>query len=497
MMPASAGPEPVAERTGKPLKRRFPWGAVVPLALGIAIALLPVPRGLSVRAWYYFALFAAVIVSLVLEPLPAAALGLIGVAAAAVLQLPFKPEQLATRGFDAPAEAIKWALSGFSNTTVWLIFAAFMFALGYERTGLGKRIALSLVKRLGRRTLGLGYAVAFADLILAPFTPSNSARSAGTIYPVIGNIPALYGSKPGDTSRRIGSYLMWTAFSVTCVTSSMFLTSLAPNPLAAELVRKAVGVQISWTEWAVGFLPVGVLLVAILPALVYVLYPPTVKKSPEVASWAGEQLAQLGRVSRHEIGMALLAVLALCFWIFGRALVDATSVAIAVVALMVVCRIVTWEDVLANKQAWNILVWFATLVTLAEGLNRVGFITWFTRSASSALAGLPPTVIMLALVGVFFFVHYLFASLTAHTTAVLPVVLAAGAAVPGIPIAKFAMLLCYSLGIMGVMTPYATGPAPVYFGSGYVSRKDFWRLGFLFGVIFFGVMIAIEIPYLR
>ncbi len=473
--------------------RRFPWSVAVPLAAGALIALLPAPPGLDLRAWRYFALFAAVMLALVLEPLPAASVGLVGVATATVLRLPFSSREVAASGFDAPSEAVKWALAGFSNATVWLIFAAFMFSLGYERTGLGSRLALVLVRRLGKRTLGLGYAVALADLVLAPFTPSNTARSAGTIYPVVRAIPPLYGSEPGPTARRLGSYLMWTAFATTCVTSSMFLTALAPNPLAVDLVRKTAGVEIGWTQWALAFLPVGLPLVAVLPLLVFVLNPPEVKASPEVVVWASGRLQELGRPSWREIVMALLAVAALASWIFGRDLVDPAAVAVAVVAAMVVCRIVTWDEVLAHKPAWNILVWFATLLALAEGLNRVGFVAWLTRSAATRLSGLPPLAVMIALLALFFFVHYLFASLSAHATAVLPVVLAAGAAVPGLPVARFALLLCHSLGLMGVLTPFATGPAPVYFGSGYLSRKDFWRLGLVFGLVFFAALAAIEV----
>lgn len=220
---------------------KLSWKALVPLLVAVALALIPAPDGLPQHAWYYFAIFAGVIVALMLEPLPGAAIGVIGVTLAAVLCtfVLFAPDQLAKPGFNAPAEALKWALSGFSNGTVWLIFAAFMFALGYDKAGLGRRIALMLVKALGRRTLTLGYAVAIADLILAPFTPSNTARSGGTIFPVIRNLPPLYDSKPNDpSSRRIGGYLMWTALAVTCVTSSMFLTALAPNLLAIELARK-------------------------------------------------------------------------------------------------------------------------------------------------------------------------------------------------------------------------------------------------------------------
>ena len=466
--------------------KTIPWKAVLPLLLGIIIALLPAPQGLNLTAWYFFAIFSAVILGLILEPLPAAAVGFIGVFLVAVLGL----------AGPKPADNIRWALSGFSNTTVWLIFGAFMFAMGYDKTGLGRRIALILVKKLGRKTLGLGYAITFSDLILAPFTPSNTARSGGTIFPIIRNLPGLYGSSPGETSRKIGAYIMWTAFAATCVTSSMFITSLAPNLLALDLVSKTVKISISWTEWFVGFLPVGIILILILPYLVYKIYPPETKSSEEIPSWASQELDKLGKFSRKELVMALLAVLALALWIFGGNFIDATTVAGFVISLMIITGTVTWDDILANKQAWNVLVWFATLVALADGLNKVGFVTWFAKSMAALLTGMSPIVVMVVLVVIFFIIHYMFASLTAHTTAILPVMLAVGAAIPGLPVKTFALLLCYSLGIMGVITPYATGPGPVYYGSGYISRKDFWTLGLIFGTIFLVALIGIGVPYL-
>lgn len=472
--------------TTAPEKSRV-WKAAAPLIVGALLAILPVPAGLKPSAWLYFSLFVAVVVGLVLEPLPAAAIGLIGVAAAAVTGLVEAK----------PADAVKWALAGFSNTTVWLIFGAFMFALGYEKSGLGRRMALSLVKLLGKRTLGLGYAVTVSDLVLAPFTPSNTARSGGTIFPVIRNIPALYGCEPGtESTRKIGAYLMWTALATTCVTSSMFLTGLAPNLLALDLVRKTANIQISWTAWLVGFLPVGALLVLLVPLLVYLIYPPGIKESREVPAWAGGELAKMGATTHKEIGMALLALLALGLWIFGGGFVDATTVALVVIVLMVILGVVTWGDVLSNKAAWNVLVWFATLVTLADGLNKVGFVGWFAKKAAAPLAGLPPTAVMVLLVVLFFAIHYFFASLTAHATATLPVILAAGAAIPGLDLRTFALLLCYSLGIMGILTPYATGPSPVYYGSGFVPPKDFWRLGFVFGLIYLAALLAIGVPWL-
>ena len=281
-----------------------PWKALAPVVLALVLALIPPPEGLAQHAWYFFAIFAGVIVGLMLEPLPGGAIGLIGVTVVTVLSpyVLFAPAELAKPGFKPDNTALTWALSGFANSTVWLIFGAFMFALGYEKTGLGQADLARLVKKMGRRTLTLGYAVAFADTLLAPFTPSNTARSGGTIYPVIRNLPALYDSKPNDpSSRRIGSYLMWVAIAMTCVTSSMFLTGLAPNLLAIELVNKTAKVTFTWTQWFMAFAPVGILLLALIPLVTYWLYPPKVKAGDEVPKWAGEELAKMGGLTRREI----------------------------------------------------------------------------------------------------------------------------------------------------------------------------------------------------
>ncbi|MFO1316830.1 MAG: anion permease [Burkholderiales bacterium] len=486
--------------TAPPLKLpHVSWRAWLPIAVTLALALLPAPAGLPQHAWYFFAIFAGVIAGLMLEPLPGGAIGVIGVTTVAVLApwVLYAPAELAKPGFSAANAALNWSLSGFSNSTVWLIFGAFMFALGYEKTGLGKRIALVLVRAMGRRTLTLGYAITAADTILAPFTPSNTARSGGTIYPVIRNLPALYDSKPDDPSaRRIGSYLMWVAIATTCVTSSLFLTALAPNLLAVELVSKTANVSLTWTQWFVAFAPIGIALLLLIPLVTYWLYPPEVKEGEEVPKWAAAELAKMGGLTRREITLAVLVVVALALWIFGGKWINATTAALVVISLMLVTGVVTWDDMVKNHTAWNTLAWFATLVALADGLNRVGFVKWFADMVAAHMTGFTPFMAMVALVLVFFVTHYLFASITAHVTALLPVMLAVAATIPGIDMAQFALLLCLTLGIMGILTPYATGPSPVYYGSGYLPAKDFWRLGAVFGAIFVALFLAVTLPWL-
>jgi len=481
--------------SAQPAKTPFPWrSALAPIAIAVLIAVIPPPAGLPQYAWWYFAIFAGVIVGLMFEPVPGGAIGLIGVTFIVVLanHVLFAPDQVAANW---PGQAINWGLSGFSNTVVWLIFAAFMFALGYEKSGLGRRIALMLVKSMGRRTLTLGYAVAAADLVIAPFMPSSTARSGGTIFPVIENLPPLYDSKPDDPSaRRIGGYLMWTAIAATSVTSSMFLTALAPNLLALELAQRLAGVEVAWMQWFVAFLPVGIVLLAGTPLLAYLLYPPEVKAGEEVPKWAAAELKKVGPLTRPEIILGILVLLALLLWIFGGDHVNATTVGLIVLSLMLVTGLVTWGDILANKAAWNTLAWFATLVALADGLDRVGFVYWLAYALGGRMTGFSPPA-MIVLVVLFFLLHYLFASVTAHVTALLPVMLAVGSTVPGMPMEQYTLLLLLTLGIMGIITPYASGPSPVYFGSGYIPSGKFWLLGGIFGLIYLVGLLVIGLPW--
>lgn len=484
MSGATVGVEPAA----RPTRRRTAVvRAVIPLAVGVVIALVPAPEGLSPGAWRYFALFSAVIAGIIVEPIPPAAVGLVGLVVAGSFGMVG----------ETPADSTAWALSGFANSTVWLVFAAYMFSLGYAETGLGRRIALNLIRILGRRSLGLGYAVTLADLALAPVTPSATARSGATIYPVVRQIPELYGSRPNDPSARlIGGYLLYAAFAASTITSSMFMTAMAPNLLAVTLATKVAGVSISWTDWVVGFAPIGVLLLAVVPFALHKLFPPEIKTAPEAPAWAAARLRDMGPLSRREGTLLALVLAALALWIGGGSFIDATMVAMTVVAMMVILDVVTWPQVTGNREAWNVLIWFAAVVALASGLTETGFVRWMAETIAPALSGLGGYTTIICLVGAFFFVHYLFASITAHTATLYAVFLAVAVQTNATSPKAWALMFAYSLGIMAILTSYASGQNPIYYGSGYIARRQFWLLGFLLGVGFFAVYIAIIVPWL-
>ena len=448
----------------------------IPIAVAIIVALLPTPEGLAVNAQYFFAVFLGVIVGLILEPIPPALIGLTGVAFCATFGLVG----------DSAKAARSWALSGFSNGVIWLIFAAFMFALGYKKSGLGKRLSLMLVKKLGKTSLGLGYAVAFADGILAPFMPSNTARSAGTIFPIAINIPQMFNSLPDNEPRKIGSYISWVAIAATTVTSSMFLTALAPNLLAVSLVQKNVNIAIEWGTWFSTLAVIMIPLFLLVPLLTYIVYPPEQKHSPEAPAWAAKELEKMGSITKKEILMLCFGIMALLMWIFGKQIgVNGTTAAIAVLCLLVLSDVITWEDVITNKGAVNVFIWFATLVAMASGLKKVGFLKWAAGLISGGLVGMDPVTIAIVLVVLFFLFHYFFASVTAHTVALLPLFLGVAAnLLPETMLQPLSILLVGSLGLMGILTPYGTGPSPIWYGAGYISQAKWWMLGGIFGAIY-------------
>ncbi|WP_430735293.1 DASS family sodium-coupled anion symporter [Halodesulfovibrio aestuarii] len=457
-----------------------------PVIVAIGMALFPAPEGLSIEGWYFLSIFIGVIVGLIMEPVPAALVGFVGVSIVATLGL-----------IGNPTASRNWALSGFSNGVIWLVFSAFMFALGYKKTGLGRRISLVLIRFLGKNTLGLGYAIAFSDAILAPFMPSNTARSAGTIYPIVSNIPPMFNSTPDHEPRKIGSYLTWVGIASTCVTSSMFLTALAPNLLAIDIIAQTTKVQITWGQWAKIMIPAMLPLFILTPWLAYIIYPPTQKRSPEAPAWAAEELNKLGAISRKELMMLGYAILALILWIFGKELgINSTVAAILVLSFMVLSNILTWDDVISNKSAWNVLVWFATLVAMASGLKKTGVLLWIGKLAASHLHGLPPSSVALFLVLMFFVLHYFFASTTAHTTALMPLfMVTAVSLLPPEMLPRIALMLAASLGLMGIITPYATGPSPIWYGSGFISQARWWFLGIIFGGLYVATMLLLTTLY--
>jgi len=386
---------------------------------------------------------------------------------------------------------IQDGLSGYGNVTVWLILAAFLFARGLVATRLGERIAYRIVNRVGASPLGLGYAIVLADLVMAPMTASNTARAGGILFPITLNVARVFGSEPGPTASRIGTFLLLALYHGDLVVSAMFLTACAPNPLVAEVVRKGSAARLTWTTWAVAASVPGLLAIAVIPYLVYRLAPPMDLDTAAARTLASERLASMGPLSAGERGMLLVFGIVLALWIAGDWLaISPTTAALVGVALLLLVGVLDWRDIVEERSGWDVFVWFGGLMMLAAQLEKAGFPKAFAEALAGAVHGWPWWWALVAMLVVYVYAHYAFASLVAHVTAMFPAFFATALALGAPPLVAAVAFGVFS-NLNAALTHYGTGPAPIVFGAGYVSQPTWWRIGFILSVAHLAIWLPI------
>lgn len=447
------------------LGRGARWAVV--LGAGLAVAASPTPSGISAQAWGLLAIFVSTVAGLIIQPLPGGAMVLLGVAALAVTGV-LTPQQ---------------ALAGYGDPIVWLVLAAFFMSRGMLKTGLGRRIAFWFIRAIGHRSLGLGYALASTDLLLASFIPSNGARAGGIVFPIAKSLAEAYDSHPGGSARRLGAFLMSFLYQCDVMACAMFLTGQASNALIARLAREATGLEISYTRWLSGALVPGLLAFSIVPVLLYRLYPPEIRHTPRAADIANEEIARMGSMSRAEqLMLATFTLVALLWMTTTLHGINYAVVALIGMSALLLCGVLEWNDLTAERGAWEVFLWYGGLVRMAEALGETGITQRFAQAAAGLTSGWPWWIALAALLLVYFYAHYGFASITAHATAMftpfLLVILSAGA-----PPWLAVLLLAYCSNLMAALTHYGTTPGPIYFGAGYVPQRTWWRLGLIASIV--------------
>ena len=444
--------------------RRQIINAAVVVAVGLILWLLPPVGGLKPEAMHLIAIFIATILGLILQPLPQGAIVITGVALTVVTK----------------TLSIGDAMAGFADATVWLIVAAFLFARGFIKTGLGRRIAFNLVRAFGKSTLGLGYAITLSDLVIAPATPSNTARAGGILFPVVRSLSSSLGSEPGPTAKRAGAFLMFNEFQTTVITSALFLTGVAPNSLIVRLAKDSFQYEITWMGWFWAAMVPGLISLLILPYVIYRLFDPEIKQSPEAPETARRELERMGPMSLGEKAMLAVFLTTLTLWATGQwTALNATGIALGGVAILLVMNVIHWDDVLNERGGWDALVWFGGLVGMAAALSKLGVIKYLADTLQGSLGGVESWVLgFLLLVLAYKYSHYFIASMTAHATAFF-VPLGLVAVSLGAPVPLVVLVLGFMNSLNASMTHYGTGPAPVYFGSGYIDQATWWRHGLI------------------
>ncbi|GMH38397.1 hypothetical protein BSKO_06281 [Bryopsis sp. KO-2023] len=456
----------------------------VPMAITIAVGLVlrylvPIPEGIVPEAWTLLSIFLSTITGLVVAPLPTGAVAFIALTVSVLTN----------------TLTFAQATAAMTSEVIWLIVVSFFFAKGFELTGLGQRVALLFVKVFGGSTLGLSYGLNLAEGIVSPAMPSTTARAGGIFMPIMKSVSENASSMPGDDSRlRLGAFLAHSQFQTSSHTSALFLTAAAQNLLCLKLASDVIGpISNTFATWMMGGLLPAAVGVVLTPLLIFKLIPPELKETPEAPQEASKQLEEKGPMTRDEIIMMGTMLFAVALWIGGEAIgVSPVLAAMMGLVILLTTGVLKWQQCLEYSPAWDTFFWFAVLIGLSGQLNEMGLINLFSDKCGSLLASLnmgwQPVFVILH--GVFFFIHYLFASQTAHVgalyTAFLTLMVTAGA-----PPLLAALSLAYNTNLFGSITQFASGQAAVYYGAGFMSLKEVFKIGAIcavFNLVVWGVV---------
>jgi len=436
------------------------WLQLTVLIVGLIIWFIPTPEGLETQAWHLFAVFITAIFAVIINAMPIFTSSIIALATVVL----------------TGTLTTKQAYSGFSEGFILLIIVAFLIARGVIKSGLGKRIAFLIIKKFGTSSLKLGYSIVAADMFISPAFPSNTARS-GVLYPIVNALAADSGSKVSDgTRKKIGSFLMMTSMAGLTLSSTLWLTAMAANPAGAKMA-KDVGIDISYGSWALAASVPVLVLYFLVPWVIYKIYPPEIKETPEAPKIAQEALEKMGPVHKNEWIMGATFIGMVFLWVMsGTWGLDKTAVAFLGLGILMLTNIFTLDDLRGEGNALGTLVWFAILYSMSKYLNELGFMGWVGDHISTSVAGFSWPVVYVSLIVGYVLIHYFFVSQTAQMLALFSVFLSV-AIKAGVPTEMMAYMLLFATNFNAIITPQGSSANVIYTGSGYIEAGEVYKVG--------------------
>jgi DASS family divalent anion:Na+ symporter len=455
-------------------------GLVIALALGLWF--LDPPSTVSPQGWHSFIIFITTLGLIITKTYD------MGVGSFIALSLSLITGTL----------SIEFCLAKFSYPVTWLVLMAFFIAKGFMISGLGARIALFMASRLGSTPLRLAYALIFAETLIAPLIPSNTARGGGMMYPIAQSLGENIFGKPQPSDKNPNhwtAFLLYSCFQANLISSAMFLTAMAGNPMIISIATH-FGLEHGWISWFKAALLPGTVCLLLTPLLLLLLMRPNdLKSQHDIQGKSYEAYAALGPVTLKETIMAITFIALLIAWIVGPAYgIHPTSAALIAVTGLLITSVLSWQDITSDSQAWTTFIWLTVLFTLSTAMKEFGFINWFAQSIGFYMPQANGMILLIILTFVNFYAHYFFASLTSHITTLFQPMMMVGVHT-GIPLQPLLFALAFSTSLSAGLTHYGTGTGTIIYGSGYWTLKQWWFIGFLHSTVMLIIFLLLGVPF--
>ena len=457
------------------------YGFLAAIVVGVLIWLFPTPAGMTITQHKLLAIFGGAVVAWITIGINFA------VSTFAVVVLLYfwvgNPDGKLNKA-GALLRNAEFAVSGFASSSLWLLVTGFVISIAMTKSGVAKRMALRMIKVWGKTPAGAIYASMLANFVVAPLTPSNTARTAAML-PIIEGIAQTYKAQAGKSNFSKALFLATTFTSN--ITGSAFLTGTIPNPVALGMIAAAAGASFAttWSYWALAALPTNIIILIITGWLVLKLYPPEVTALPGGSEYIDKELQELGPMSLREKKSILYFLLALILWSTDAIHhLNSTMIAFLVSLLIFLPRIgvLDWKET-EKSLPWELFVYFGGVLTLSGALMKTKAFEWIIKwlVATLGLDGMAMTPLLILLLGFSIFSHIIWSTTTAMMGVMIPIYIGL-AQVMGFDIVKFvlplAIMMAYAL-----FLPFNTMGNIIIFGAGHYTVSEQLKSSMILGLI--------------
>lgn len=375
-------------------------------------------------------------------------------------------------------EALKMALSGFSNSAVILVAGALFIAAAMQATNLHKRMALLILSKVGSKTKNVLIGAILVSFVLALFVPSATARG-GALVPILLGMVAAFGMAK---TSKLGALLIITAVQSISIWNVGIKTSAAQNMVALGFIEQAFGETISWGQWFMYAAPWSIIMSILLYFIMLKVIPPEANEIKNGQAMVKKQLGELGKLQPAEIRLIIISLLLLLFWSTEDIVhpIDTTTITLIAVAIMLTPKIgvFTWKEA-ERTVPWGTIIVFAVGISLGSVLLSTGAATWLADGFFSLLGleGMPILGLVALLAAFNIIIHLGFASATSLASALIPIFIALATTMNG-DFNTIGLVIIQQFVIsFGFLLPVNAPQNMLGYGTGTFTVKDFLKSG--------------------
>lgn len=483
---------------GKPSWFRTNWGLLLAVAALFAALMLPTPEGLPIAGHRMLAILLFAIIVWMTEAIDYAVSAIV-IAGLMAFLLGFSPNPADPNSFMGTNAGLALAMSGFSSGAVALVGSALFLAAAVTMTGLDRRIALSILSRVGTETRHVVVGTILVGIVLAFVVPSTTARVA-CLVPIILGIAAAFGASKRSAFTGM---LMITTVQTASIWNVGIKTAAAQNMVAIGFIEKALGETISWLEWLIVGAPLSILMSVALYFVMTRMMPPEVKQVPGGREAISKALADMGPMQPSEKKLLAISLMLLALWatedVFHEW--DTSTITVAGIALMFLpgIGIMTWKDA-QPKIPWGTLVLLGVGISVGSALLQTKAAAWLADVivAEVGIEQATPLFILGAMSLFLIVIHLGFANASGLASAMIPIIIAVlqGVTTPGINVIGMTLLLQFVVSFGFILVVNAPQNMVAY-GTDTFAARDFVRTGIVLTMIGFALVMLLGATYWR